>query len=150
MANRRRWFLISGFRILAILLVSCAMLGAQKEARKKAFSLPYKVPAPANNQMTPARVKLGKMLFFEPRLSGSNWISCATCHNPAMGWSDGLPTARGNGMAVLKRSTPSIINTAFNNLQMWDGRFKTLEEQAAGPLQAPGEMNGRWTRYWSR
>jgi|SRR5712691_723153 len=52
------------------------------------------------------------------------------------------PTAIGNGMTVLKRSTPSIVNTAFNNLQMWDGRFGSLEEQALGPMQAPGEMNG--------
>jgi len=82
------------------------------------------------------------MLFFDPRLSGSNWISCATCHNPALGWSDGQPTAIGNGMTILKRSTPSIVNVAFNKLQMWDGRFASLEEQAVGPMQAPGEMNG--------
>ncbi|MDH5229984.1 MAG: c-type cytochrome [Gammaproteobacteria bacterium] len=88
-----------------------------------------------------AAVKLGKMLFFDPRLSGSNWISCATCHNPARGWSDGLPTAIGHGMTKLGRATPTILNTTFNPVQFWDGRATTLEEQALGPIQAAGEMN---------
>jgi cytochrome c peroxidase len=128
--------------LLVITLLSCALSQAQAKVGKKAFSFPNTVPAPANNKVTPARVELGEMLFFDPRISGSNWISCATCHNPALGWSDGLPTALGNGMGVLKRSTPPIVNTAFNKLQMWDGRFSSLEEQAVGPMQAPGEMNG--------
>lgn len=88
---------------------------------------PEAIPAPASNVTTPVRVELGKNLFFDPRLSGSNWISCANCHNPALGWSDGLPTAIGNNMKILGRATPSLINTAYNRIQMWDGRFKTLE-----------------------
>jgi len=133
------------FAALAMLLVLpplfCAVCLAQGKADKSAFQFPKAFPVPANNHVTSARVELGKMLFFDPRLSGSNWISCATCHNPAMGWSDGLPTAIGNGMTTLKRATPTIVNTAFNELQMWDGRFHSLEEQAVGPMQAPGEMN---------
>lgn len=101
---------------------------------------PTSVPVPPNNPMTPARVDLGKALFFDPRLSGSNWISCSTCHNPALAWSDGLPTAIGNGMKVLERSTPTILNTAYQKFQFWDGRAKTLEEQALGPIQAEIEM----------
>lgn len=96
---------------------------------------------PPENSMSNVRVKLGKNLFFDPRLSGSNWISCGTCHNPAMGWSDGLATAIGDGQKVLGRATPTIVNSAFNFLQMWDGRFKSLEEQALGPIEAKGEMN---------
>ena len=80
---------------------------------------PATVPAPENNQWTQARADLGRMLFFDPRLSGSNWISCATCHNPAMGWSDGLPTAIGHGQQVLGRATPTVLNSAYNHLQMW-------------------------------
>lgn len=102
---------------------------------------PETIPAPANNATTPVRVELGRNLFFDPRLSGSNWISCANCHNPALGWSDGLPTAIGNNMKILGRATPSLINTAYNKIQMWDGRFKTLEDQALGPITAEGEMN---------
>ncbi len=101
---------------------------------------PATVPQPADNLMTPERVELGKFLFFDPRLSGSNFISCATCHNPALGWSDGQPTAIGHGMGQLARSTPTILNTSYQTFQMWDGRKRTLEEQALGPIEAGGEM----------
>ncbi len=102
---------------------------------------PTEVPAPEDNKVTKERVELGKMLFFDPRLSESNWISCGTCHNPVLGWSDGLPTAIGHGQKVLGRSTPTIINTAYQPLQMWDGRFRSLEQQAVGPIAADGEMH---------
>jgi cytochrome c peroxidase len=128
--------------VLAFNIVLSVSSLAQTYANKKTFAFPKVVPEPADNKTSPARVQLGKMLFFDPRLSGSNWISCATCHNPALGWSDGLPTALGNGMKALPRSTPSIVNAAFDPLLMWDGRFHSLEEQAMGPMQAPGEMNG--------
>ena len=102
---------------------------------------PTLAPAPADNKVTPDRVELGKALFFDPRLSGSNWISCATCHNPALGWSDGMPTGLGHGMQRLGRATPTIVNAAFNPIQMWDGRKSTLEDQALGPIGADVEMN---------
>src|SRR5262249_5030676 len=63
-------------------------------------------------------------------------------HNPALGWSDGLPTARGQEMKALRRATPSVVNSAFNHLQMWDGRFQSLEEQIPGPIQSVDEMDG--------
>ena len=110
-------------------------------AKADPYLRPIPVPYPADNAPTAERVELGKMLFFDPRLSGSEWISCATCHNPALAWSDGLPTMIGNGMAKGRRSTPTILNTAYNQMQFWDGRAKTLEEQALGPIQEPGEMN---------
>ncbi len=106
---------------------------------------PDSVPVPPNNLLTPAGVDLGKALFFDPRLSGSNWISCTTCHNPAMGWSDGLPTAIGNRMKVLGRATPTILNTGYQKFQFWDGRAKSLEEQALGPIEADDEMGGNIT-----
>ena len=96
---------------------------------------------PQDNVGTPARVELGKQLFFDPRLSGDGNMSCASCHNPLFGWSDGLPTARGFQSQILGRATPTIINTAYNRLQMWDGRKKSLEDQAMGPLEAGVEMN---------
>jgi len=102
---------------------------------------PNSVPAPKENQPNADRISLGKSLFFDPRLSGSNWISCSTCHNPALGWSDGLPKAIGNGQKELGRATPTILNTAYNPHQFWDGRANTLEEQALGPIGAAGEMN---------
>src|SRR6266700_4499457 len=109
---------------------------------KETFRLPAYAPEPADNRTTPERKELGKMLFFDPRLSGSNRMSCATCHNPALDWSDGLPVAIGDGKKALKRRTPTLVNTGFNNLHMWDGRFKSLEEQAWGPILSAGEMHG--------
>ena len=110
-------------------------------ASRDRYLRPAAAPVPADNQLTPERVQLGKALFFDPRLSGSNWISCATCHNPGLGWSDGLPTGWGHGMKKLGRATPTILNTAFNPIQMWDGRKSTLEDQALGPIGADAEMN---------
>ena len=142
--------MVAPLKLLAVAALGCVVSCAQGTMDKSAFRYPKVLPVPAGNRMTPARVELGKMLFFDPRLSGSKWISCATCHNPAMGWSDGLPTAIGNGMTTLKRATPTIVNTAYNELQMWDGRFHSLEEQALGPMQAPGEMNGQMDDILSR
>jgi cytochrome c peroxidase len=99
------------------------------------------LPPPLNNATTAERVELGRALFFDPRLSGSNWISCATCHNPGLGWADGLPTGIGNGMESLPRSTPTVLNTAYNKFQFWDGRARTLEEQALAPIVEAGEMH---------
>lgn len=102
--------------------------------------LPALSPIPADNSMTAEKIELGKMLFFDPRLSGSNWISCATCHNPVLGFTDRLPKAFGHAMSEGPRNTPTVLNAAFIVVQFWDGRAKTLEEQALGPIQAEVEM----------
>ncbi len=122
-------------------LLAGALFGAAALAQESPWLRPAAIPAPPDNQLTATRVELGKKLFFDPRLSGSNWISCATCHNPALGWSDGLPTAIGHGMRKLGRNTPTILNTAYNRFQFWDGRARTLEEQALGPIVAEEEMD---------
>ncbi len=106
-----------------------------------AWLLPELPPHPEGNAPTAERVALGKMLFFDPRLSGDGNMSCATCHNPVLGWSDALPTAKGVKSKVLDRATPTIVNTAYNSIQMWDGRKASLEDQAMGPMEANVEMN---------
>lgn len=98
-------------------------------------------PAPKDNAPNAARVNLGRHLFFDPRLSGEGNMSCGTCHNPALGWSDGLATAKGVKSSILGRASPTIINSAFNTIMMWDGRKKDLEDQAMGPMEANLEMN---------
>jgi cytochrome c peroxidase len=110
-------------------------------ASLQSWKLPATPPHPADNEPTAARVDLGKKLFFDPRLSGDGNMSCASCHNPLFGWSDSLPTAKGFKSQVLGRATPTVINTAYNSLQMWDGRKKSLEDQAMGPMEANVEMN---------
>lgn len=107
----------------------------------KAWRLPATPPEPADNRGNADRVRLGRTLFFDPRLSGDGNMSCATCHNPSLGWSDGQPTARGVKSMTLARATPTIVNTGYNGLQMWDGRKKSLEDQAMGPMEATVEMN---------
>jgi len=109
-------------------------------AEDKAWLMPKAPPHPANNAPTAARVALGKMLFFDPRLSNDANMSCATCHNPMFGWSDGLPTAKGAKSKELARATPTILNAGYNKIQMWDGRKKDLEDQAMGPMESNDEM----------
>lgn len=105
------------------------------------YARPASTPFPEDNAYTPEREALGRALFFDPRLSGSGWISCASCHNPGLSWGDGLPRAIGHGMQVLGRRTPTILNLAWGQAFFWDGRADTLEAQALGPIQAAGEMN---------
>jgi cytochrome c peroxidase len=121
--------------------VALALTVGADASRPDRYLRPAKAPEPVHNVGTPARIALGKTLFFDPRLSGSNWISCASCHNPSRGWSDGLPTGIGHGMQVLKRATPALLNCGFNTTLMWDGRAPSLEEQALGPIAAEAEMN---------
>ncbi|MBK5927965.1 cytochrome-c peroxidase [Rhodobaculum claviforme] len=102
--------------------------------------LPALPPIPADNSLTAAKVELGKMLFFEPRLSASGVISCATCHNPALGWADRLPRGTGHEGQIGLRNTPTVLNSGFLPNQFWDGREPDLEGQALGPIQAPDEM----------
>jgi len=108
---------------------------------RKNFVRPKSIPYLEDNQYTKERDLLGKMLFFDPRLSGSNSISCATCHNPSFAWSDGLPRAIGHGHKELARKSPTISNLAWTEKMMWDGRFSHLEGQALGPIGSEAEMN---------
>ena len=103
--------------------------------------LPDEAPYPAGNKPNAARIALGKMLFFDTRLSGDSNMSCATCHSPLYGWGDGLETGKGFRSKILDRASPVVTNTAFNSIQMWDGRKKSLEDQAMGPMEASAEMN---------
>jgi cytochrome c peroxidase len=113
------------------------------EELKSQYRRPLSVLFPAENALTKDREALGKLLFFDPRLSASRLISCATCHNPALSWGDGLPRAVGHGMKQLARRTPTILNVAWADALFWDGRAATLEEQALGPITSPDEMNLR-------
>ena len=111
-----------------------------KEMREE-YRRPDTIPFPASNPYSPQKVALGKLLYYDTRLSGSNLLSCASCHNPGFGWSDGQPLAVGHAMQILGRRTPTILDAAWGELFFWDGRADSLEEQALGPIQAAGEMN---------
>ena len=98
------------------------------------------VDIPKDNPLTAAKVELGKLLFFDPRLSVDDTVACASCHSPQFGFSNGLATAIGVKGQRGGRSAPVAINRAFSTLQFWDGRAASLEEQALGPIQASIEM----------
>jgi cytochrome c peroxidase len=102
--------------------------------------LPATPPIPTDNPQTPEKVELGKMLFFEPRLSQSSVIACSTCHNLGLGGTDRIPTSLGHDFQTGGRNAPTVLNAAFFNQQFWDGRAESLEEQAQGPIQAGVEM----------
>ena len=90
---------------------------------------------------TPQQIDLGRYLFFDPLLSGDGSLSCASCHQPAQGFSDGLPRALGIDKRDLGRAAPSLWNTAFLSHFFWDARVQSLEEQARGPLYSEREMD---------
>jgi len=117
-------------------------VSADAIAKMKAlYRRPETIPFPKDNPYTLAKAELGKKLYFDTRLSAANVLSCATCHSPAYGWGDGQPTGVGHGMKKLGRRSPTIINAAFGEIFMWDGRAASLEAQALGPVQADVEMN---------
>lgn len=143
---------LSGFVALAITSACSTAPGKNSASSEMSelqkWQLPSAAPFPEGNEPTAARLELGKMLFFDPRLSHDKNMSCATCHNPSLGWSDGLPKGRGFKSQELGRATPTIINTAFNSIQMWDGRKKDLEDQATGPMETDVEMNTDFDQFF--
>ena len=99
------------------------------------------LPIPDDNPMTAEKIELGKMLYFDKRVSKDGTVSCATCHDPKMAWAEHTPTSKGIGdQKVGQRNSPTVINAAYATEQFWDGRAKTLEEQALGPVGNPIEM----------
>jgi cytochrome c peroxidase len=95
---------------------------------------------PADNPQTPEKIALGEKLFFEGRLSADGTVACSTCHDPAHAFTDGRPTSVGIKGRVGQRNSPTVLNALYNKTQFWDGRAKTLENQAALPIVNPVEM----------
>jgi cytochrome c peroxidase len=127
-------------------LATAALLCLQRPAPAEDFiwKAPLGLPEmriPADNPLTKAKIELGKQLYFDPRLSIDNTVSCATCHDPQKGWSNGAAVATGVGGQKGGRSAPTIINAGYSTFQFWDGRAKHVEGQALGPIQNPIEMN---------
>jgi len=112
------------------------------ETLRAAYARPQMIPFPADNPYTPEKAALGKMLYFDPRLSGGQNMNCASCHNPSFGWEVPLDRAIGSQNEPLGRHAPTVLNMAWGGMHFfWDGRASSLEEQAKGPIEAPVEMN---------
>ena len=119
-------------------------VGAKPIGQTVAISPPLGLPPvsiPAANPPTAQTIALGRLLFYDKRLSKDDSISCSSCHMPTEGFADGMKVSRGVGGMSGVRNAPSIINAAYLPLQFWDGRAPSLEEQAASPIANPVEMN---------
>lgn len=127
---------------LACAIVASSVLAdSNVDALKAAYRRPAVIPFPADNPYTFEKATLGKMLFFEARLSRDNNLSCASCHNPSFGWQVPFAKAIGAGGKPLGRKSPTAINHAWGASFFWDGRADSLEAQARGPIEAPVEMD---------
>ena len=122
------------------LALSCAIAGAMMSLCASVQAAEPIDPIEPVEVKNPALVELGKMLFFEPRLSRSGFISCNSCHNLATGGVDNLQTSIGDRWAQGPINSPTVLNSFGQVAQFWDGRAKTLAEQAAGPIANPLEM----------
>jgi cytochrome c peroxidase len=137
-ASRARGWLIPASLVasLAPTLVAPGLLCAAEPALK---GLPP-ITAPADNPQSPEKIALGRQLYFDRRLSLDNTVACADCHNPDKGFSNGDQFATGIKGQKGGRNSPTVLNTAFQKFQFWDGRADTLEQQALGPIANPIEM----------
>ena len=114
------------------------------------LSTPGSAPSPPGMATSPEKQKLGLALFFDPRLSGSLQISCARCHDPEHGWTDGRSLANGVFMTPLTRNTPALAGVGHATSLFWDGRSPSLEDQARLVILNPQEMAGNPTEIIDR
>lgn len=125
---------------LKYLVFACTLLSTGAQSTSQWQALPDKAPEPADNPTTPEKVELGKMLYFDPRLSSNGTVSCFSCHNVMEGGDDHRPTSIGVHGQAGGRNAPTVWNAAFHSVQFWDGRAASLEDQAKGPPANPIEM----------
>lgn len=98
-------------------------------------------PIPSENPMTPEKIELGRMLFFDYRLSGDGSRSCVHCHQPQQGWTTTGRQSPAYPTQMERRASMTLINVAYSTALIWDGRASSLEKQALGPIQNPLHMN---------
>lgn len=127
-------------RMICCLLLLSLLVQPESACTAEPAGLPP-ISYPKDNLPTDEKIALGKQLYFDGRLSSDNQVSCASCHDPAKGFSNGDQFATGVEGKKGGRNSPTVINAALQQFQFWDGRAKSLEEQALGPIQNPIEMN---------
>ncbi|MDE0144783.1 MAG: cytochrome-c peroxidase [Nitrospira sp.] len=143
--SRPRWVLIAG---VLLLFVTTGMIQADPSPGSGQTPFQLTLPLglekdslviPGDNPLTKEKVELGKLLFFDTRLSANDTIACASCHVPSLAFTDGQPVSAGIHGQKGGRSAPTAINRVFSSAQFWDGRAATLEEQSVGPFANPIE-----------
>jgi cytochrome c peroxidase len=126
--------------------MACSAAAVGGATHRVVWRAEYKRPAvpvtyPKENPYTPAKVHLGKLLFFDPILSGSQSRSCATCHSPSLSWTDGLPRALSDTQTSMPLRSPTLLNVGTVPILGWDGKFPSLEAVTFGPITAANNMN---------
>lgn len=137
------------FWVLPALVLLITVLPALSDIKER-FRRPLNIPFPQDRPYDPQIATLGKMLYFDPRISGAQNMSCASCHNPSFGWETPVDGAVGAMNTRLNRHAPTVLNQAWVNPYFWDGRATTLEEQAVGPITAEVEMNATFEEVVAR
>ena len=137
MTSRFTTGVIAMFGTLFLLMAGVAVAGAHRE--NEAIR-----PIPRTVEVDPGRVELGRILFFDTRLSGDGTVSCASCHKMQYGGTDERVPSLGVGGAPGEVKAPTVFNSRFNVAQFWDGRAADLYEQLDGPVTNPVEMNSSW------
>jgi len=128
------WLSLASTIFRSLAFVSCTVVAGFSLAQEPIQPVTY--PTDIN----PPLAELGRMLFFDPRLSKSGFISCNSCHNLSMGGTDNLPTSIGHAWHQGPINAPTVLNAGYNIAQFWDGRADDLKAQAGGPIANPGEM----------
>jgi cytochrome c peroxidase len=143
-------FILRKVAVVALLSVAAACTQKTATAPARPIGTPIEIkpplglpplPVSPDNPPTAETVALGRKLFYDPRLSAGDELSCASCHNPLLGFSDGRRVSVGVDGHTGQRNAPTVVNAVYNRLQFWDGRAASLEDQAAGPIANPIEMN---------
>jgi cytochrome c peroxidase len=124
--------------VLLLLRGREATRGREPNADRRVLLAPLPpVPVPADDPLTPQKIELGKLLFFDPRLSGDVSTSCATCHDPKLGWGDGNEVSRGYPGTVHWRNSQTVLNVAYLAKWFWTGSAGSMEAQAKAAMTGP-------------
>src|SRR5437588_9327952 len=140
--------LIKSSAIFALVVLAVSAVGqvsgialTDRGSLREKYHWPAKIPYPQDNPYSAAKFKLGRMLFFDPILSGSQSRSCASCHNPGLSWADGQPRAVGLTQESLSLRCPTLLGVAWVPKPGWTGRFRDVESVAMTPITSPQMMN---------
>jgi len=125
----------------AVLLAALCLHSALAESPKIPLGLDLYMPVPESNPLSPEKVSRGRRLFFDRRLSRDKSLSCASCHDPARGFTDGKAVSEGVFHRRGTRNVPTLVNRGYGAAFFWDGRISTLEEQVLQPILNPVEMD---------
>ncbi len=141
MQMKHRQRLIMLISLVFLLLLSHAINAENINTLKQQYQRPTTIPYPDDNPYSEAKAKLGEILFFDTKLSNEG-VACASCHQPHLAWADGLARpVNPHGKKQARRKTMSLLNTAWDEFYLWDGRALSLEQQALAPFTSIFEMN---------